>query len=29
MTTERRHATPWPWANRPRDYMGLTIDLTF
>src|SRR5688500_16918978 len=27
MTLQRKHTTPWPWANRPRDYMLDTIEL--
>jgi hypothetical protein len=29
MTLQRKHTTPWPWANRPRDYMRDTIELRF
>ena len=29
MTIERKHAVPWPWCHRPRDYRRDTIELRF
>jgi hypothetical protein len=29
MTATRKHARPWPWKNRPRDYLRDTIELRF